>query len=67
MTCRLPRHWRNTSPLDAFTLVGKFFVLVICGAIFGKRMAASQAAGSSAQAITRGLGSQRVLWVSMRI
>lgn len=54
-------------PLGAFTFAGKFFVLFICGAIFGKLMAASQAANSIAQAITRGLGTQRVLWVSMLV
>jgi H+/gluconate symporter-like permease len=54
-------------PLGAFTFAGKFFVLFLCGAIFGKVMAASQAAGSIAQAITRGLGTQRTLWVAMLV
>ena len=54
-------------PLGAFTFAGKFFVLFLCGAIFGKVMAASQAASSIAQAITRGLGTQRTLWVAMLV
>ncbi|WP_339512189.1 GntP family permease [Pseudomonas sp. RL_15y_Pfl2_60] len=54
-------------PLGAFTFAGKFFVLFLCGAIFGKAMAASQAASSIAQAITRWLGVKRTLWVTMLV
>ncbi|HBX57975.1 GntP family permease [Pseudomonas sp. UBA2684] len=54
-------------PLGAFTFAGKFFVLFLCGAIFGKVMAASQAASSIAQAITRSLGTSRTLWVAMSV
>ncbi|WP_339490653.1 GntP family permease [Pseudomonas sp. EL_65y_Pfl2_R95] len=54
-------------PLGAFTFAGKFFVLFLCGAIFGKAMAASQAANSIAQAITRSLGVKRTLWVAMLV
>ena len=54
-------------PLGAFTFAGKFFVLFLCGAIFGKVMAASQAASSIAQAITRSLGISRTLWVTMLV
>jgi H+/gluconate symporter-like permease len=54
-------------PLGAFTFAGKFFVLFLCGAIFGKVMAASQAANSIAQAITRSLGTRRTLWVTMLV
>ena len=54
-------------PLGAFTFAGKFFVLFLCGAMFGKVMAASQAANSIAQAITRSLGTQRTLWVTMLV
>ncbi|HUE94451.1 GntP family permease [Pseudomonas sp.] len=54
-------------PLGAFTFAGKFFVLFLCGAIFGKVMAASQAASSIAQAITSSLGTQRTLWVAMLV
>lgn len=54
-------------PLGAFSFAGKFFVLFLCGAIFGKVMAASQAANSIAQAITRTLGIQRTLWVTVAV
>jgi H+/gluconate symporter-like permease len=54
-------------PLGAFTFAGKFFVLFLCGAIFGKVMAASQAASSIAQVITASLGTQRTLWVAMSV
>ena len=42
-------------------------MLFLCGAIFGKVMAASQAASSIAQAITRTLGIQRTLWVTVAV
>ncbi|WP_324734272.1 GntP family permease [Pseudomonas paeninsulae] len=54
-------------PLGAFSFAGKFFLLFLCGAIFGKVMAASQAASSIAQAITRSLGISRTLWVTMLV
>ncbi len=52
-------------PLGAFTFAGKFFLLFLCGAIFGKAMATSQAAKSIAVAITRGLGTRHTLLVGM--
>lgn len=52
-------------PLGAFTFAGKFFLLFLCGAIFGKAMATSQAAKSIAVAITRGLGVKHTLLVGM--
>jgi len=52
-------------PLGAFTFAGKFFLLFLCGAIFGKAMATSQAAKSIAVAITRGLGVRHTLLVGM--
>jgi len=54
-------------PLGAFSFAGKFFILFLCGAIFGKVMAASQAASSVAQAITRSLGIKRTLWVTVTV
>lgn len=51
--------------LGAFTFAGKFFLLFLCGAIFGKAMATSQAAKSIAVAITRGLGTRHTLLVGM--
>ncbi len=54
-----------TGPLGAFTFAGRFFILFLCGAIFGRMMAASQAASAIALAITRGLGVKRVLLVTV--
>lgn len=52
-------------PLGAYTFAGKFFLLFLCGAIFGKAMATSQSAKSIAVAITRGLGVKHTLLVGM--
>lgn len=52
-------------PLGAYTFAGKFFLLFLCGAIFGKAMATSQVAKSIAVAITRGLGVKHTLLVGM--
>ena len=52
-------------PLGAFTFAGKFFLLFLCGAIFGKVMATSQAAKSIALSITRALGVRHTLLVGM--
>ncbi|RHW22468.1 GntP family permease [Pseudomonas jilinensis] len=54
-------------PLGAFTFAGKFFLLFLCGAIFGKAMATSQAAKSIALAITNSLGVKRTLLVGMLV
>ena len=54
-------------PLGAFTFAGKFFILFLCGAIFGKVMATSQAARSIALAITQSLGTKRTLWIGMLV
>ena len=51
-------------PLGAFSFAGKFFILFLTGAIFGKMMASSGAAGSIANVITRGLGAKRTLLVT---
>ncbi len=54
-------------PLGAFSFAGKFFVLFLTGAIFGKMMASSGAAGSIASAITRSLGAKRTILVTMLV
>lgn len=54
-------------PLGAFTFAGKFFVLFICGAIFGRVMGASQAAFSISQAITKAIGTAHMLWIVMLV
>ncbi|RUO24483.1 citrate transporter [Aliidiomarina minuta] len=51
----------------AFSFAGSFFLLFLCGAIFGRIMAASQAAGSIALAITGWLGVKRALLVAMLV
>lgn len=51
--------------LGAFTFAGRFFLLFLCGAIFGKAMATSQAAKSIALAITKSLGVKQTLLVGM--
>src|SRR5690606_27521218 len=52
-------------PLGAYTFAGKFFLLFLCGAIFGKAMATSQAAKRIAVAITRGLGGKHTALVGL--
>lgn len=54
-------------PLGAFSFAGKFFVLFLTGAIFGKMMASSGAAGAIASAITRGLGAKRTILITMLV
>jgi len=54
-------------PLGAFSFAGKFFVLFLTGAIFGKMMASSGAAGSIASAITRGLGARHTILITMLV
>lgn len=50
-------------PLGAFTFAGKFFVLFVTGAIFGRVMGQSQAAASIAQGLIQLLGRERILWI----
>lgn len=54
-------------PLGAFTFAGKFLILFLAGAIFGKAMAASQAASSIAKAVIQLLGVKNTLWVTMLV
>lgn len=51
----------------AFSFAGNFFLLFLCGAIFGRMMAASQAAASIALAFINWLGAKRALWVAMLV
>ncbi len=51
-------------PLGAFTFAGKFFLLFIAGAMFGRVMGDSQAAASIALALVRRLGAHRALWIA---
>jgi H+/gluconate symporter-like permease len=49
--------------LGAFSFFGRFFLLFLAGAIFGKLMTTSGAAGSIAHALAEKLGAQRSLWI----
>ena len=51
-------------PLGAFTFAGRFFLLFIAGAVFGKIMGESHAAASLAMALIRQLGAHRALTIS---
>lgn len=54
-----------SGPLGAFTFAGRFFILFLAGAIFGKMMATSGAAASVAGAIITWLGVRRTLLVTV--
>ncbi len=54
----------SLGPLGAFTFAGRFFLLFAAGAIFGRVMGDSHAAGSMAMALVRRLGAHRALWVT---
>lgn len=49
--------------LGAYTFAGRFFLLFISGAIFGRIMSESHAAASIAMTMVRKLGSNRSLWI----
>ena len=50
-------------PLGAFTFAGKFFLLFVTGAVFGRVMGESHAAASIAQGLISLLGKERILWI----
>jgi len=54
-----------TGSLGLFSFAGKFFLLFICGAIFGRVMAESNAATSIALLFQQKLGHQHALWIVM--
>lgn len=51
----------------AFSFAGNFLLLFLCGAVFGRIMAASRAAQSIALTVTQWLGAERALWVAMLV
>ncbi|WP_299981826.1 GntP family permease [uncultured Pseudoteredinibacter sp.] len=51
--------------LGAFTFAGKFFLLFACGAMFGRVMGESGAASAIALSLSRWLGAQRALWITV--
>lgn len=57
----------STGPLGLFSFAGKFFLLFICGAVFGRVMAESNAATSIAILFQRLLGPEKALWIVMSV
>lgn len=51
--------------LGAFTFAGKFFLLFVMGAIFGRVTGESGAAASIAHGLVKLLGKQRILWITV--
>lgn len=51
-------------PLGAFTFAGKFLLLFVAGAVFGRVMGDSHAAASIALALVKRLGAHRALWIT---
>ncbi len=52
-------------PLGAFTFAGKFFLLFVGGAVFGRVMGDSHAAANIAMALVKKLGAHRALWITV--
>jgi H+/gluconate symporter-like permease len=52
-------------PLGTFSFAGKFFLLFIAGAIFGRIMGESKAASSIALSLVDKLGADRALWITV--
>lgn len=53
----------TSGPLGAFSFAGRFFLLFVTGAVFGRAMADSHAATSIAVSLARALGASRALWI----
>ena len=53
----------GTGPLGGFTFAGKFFVLFVAGAMFGRVMAETKAAQSLARFLAKVFGKDRALWI----
>ena len=52
-----------TGPLGGFTFAGKFFLLFVAGAVFGRVMAETKAAQSLARFLAEAIGEDRALWI----
>jgi len=50
-------------PLGGFTFAGKFFLLFVSGAVFGRAMAETKAAQTLAHLLAEMLGKDRALWI----
>jgi H+/gluconate symporter-like permease len=60
----LSQHYAS-GPLGTFSFAGRFFLLFIAGAIFGRVMGESKAATSIALAMVDRLGAHRALWITV--
>ena len=58
------KHYAS-GPLGTFSFAGRFFLLFIAGAVFGRVMGESKAATSVALALIQKLGNERVLWITV--
>ena len=54
-----------SGPLGTFSFAGRFFLLFIAGAVFGRVMGESKAATSIALALVDRLGAERALWITV--
>ena len=54
-----------SGPLGTFSFAGRFFLLFIAGAVFGRVMGESKAATSIALALVNRLGAERALWITV--
>ncbi len=50
-------------PLGGFTFAGKFFLLFVTGAVFGRVMAETKAAQALARFLAKVIGEDRALWI----
>lgn len=50
-------------PLGGFTFAGKFFLLFVSGAVFGRVMAETKAAQALARFLANAIGKDRALWI----
>ncbi|GMW01970.1 MAG: hypothetical protein AMXMBFR84_31060 [Candidatus Hydrogenedentota bacterium] len=55
----------TSGPLGAFTFAGRFFLLFLTGAVFGRVMGETHSAQSIAMALARSLGAERTLLIGM--
>jgi len=53
----------SNGPLGGFTFAGKFFLLFVSGAVFGRMMAETKAAQALAHLLAGVIGKDRALWI----
>jgi len=52
-----------TGPLGGFTFAGRFFILFVTGAMFGRVMAETKSAQAMARFLAEAIGKDRALWI----